>query len=208
MKNNKNNIRVGLDIDGTIRDIYTPLVKILEEENPNMDFPPLSQWEHYEIWRNLNLKEEYVKDIWFNRMAVEIYYSNSLLYEPGFWASFDEKNYNFDIILISGQPNIFTMGYTLQWLEDEGILFKELHFTTEKHLVYCDYYIDDSPAYLEQLWQNQTGKRLNYGVVTPVCPVIKINRPWNKNCKYCDAQFDTVEEAFNYIKTKESHEQI
>ena len=185
-------IRIGLDIDGTIRDIYTPLLEILQEENPNADFPPVPLWEHYEVWKNLKLKEGYVKSIWFGSHAFEIY-QNSKMYEKSLKFSQDTE-----IILISGTPNKDTAAYTLEWLKINKILYDEIHFTTQKHLVFCDYYIEDSPAYLEQLWNCIKDRSVYTSYMFP----ITFNRPWNKKCYTYNRAYDTVQEAIEMIKEK------
>lgn len=192
MTSQKKSIRIGLDIDGTIRDIYTPLLKKLRERNPDMDFPPVSHWECYEIWKSLGLSEEALKRIWFHEEVEYIYLRGAKMYENVYF-SFAE------IILISGQPNQRTRELTLEWLKINGIPYDEIHFTTKKHLVQCDYYIEDSPAYLEQLVKNVDG-------LSPSDNIIKIKRPWNKDAIYFDKSFDTVKEAIDYIKKRESNE--
>lgn len=196
MKNQKNKIRIGIDIDGTIRDIYTPLLKKLRERNPDMVFPPVSQWEHYEVWKNLSMSEEVLKKIWFEECAEYIYLTGARSYEP-----LIQQNW-YQMVLISGQPNTNTEQLTLEYLKTRGILYDEIHFTTQKHTVVCDYYIEDSPAYLKQLWNGFPWHP--YGRPW----IYRINRPWNNDSNtgmFCHLSFDTVKEAIDCIKKRKTN---
>jgi uncharacterized HAD superfamily protein len=150
--------RLGIDIDGVIRDLYIPLKKMFQKEFEGfIRVKDISDWNDYRIHKFFYLhgepiKEQQFKYYWFVKFAKEIYldkskpYSHAVKYINDLYA-------NYQIILISSQPNSQTMKYTLEWLDKYAILYDELHFTQygQKEKVKCDLYLDDSPSEITAL---------------------------------------------------------
>lgn len=78
--------------------------------------------------------------------------------------------YTHDIVIITRRPR-GAIAATLSWLGKNGVLPSEvliLHDNGPKSAVSCDWYVDDSPDIVEELFR--AGKR-----------VYVFDRPWNQN---------------------------
>lgn len=193
IKNGK--IRIGLDIDGTIRNIYPRLLQALETRYPGIIFPPISRWNKYEIWKILRITEEKLKKIWFDSAAYDIYRLSPPYEKVGLLTSAMPTEY--EIILLSDQPNKRTAIYTEEWVDYHLPRAAESHLRCrDKNLVLCDYYIEDSPYQLQKLFYHDDEPIYNFP------GVLKINRPWNKQCHACHESFDTLKEALEYIQNE------
>jgi hypothetical protein len=143
-------MRIGLDIDGCVRDIHSKLVQVyrreLDEEFHWCDNP--EKWAVYEISNYFSLGKG-VYDFWFKTHAKEIY-TKSLpfpdLYEIE--ALYDEGD---DIIVLTDQPNQETTIYTLEWVLKHIPYAIEIHFTPNKGSVGCDVYFDDAPHHIKNI---------------------------------------------------------
>jgi uncharacterized HAD superfamily protein len=174
---NQKSKRIGVDIDGVIRNLYIPLVSYFDIYHHDVEIDPISEWTNYKIWNHFRRKgkpvdEKWFKDIWFVREAQSIYKDCAYPY-PYAAESLDYiKSMGHKIVLISAQPNRLTMGLTIQWLRKRDIQFDEIHFTDydSKAKVNCDIYIEDSPY--------QAGKIADhYGFSS----VWIYNQPWNNS---------------------------
>ena len=72
-------IRIGIDIDGVMRDLYNPLIKKYKEIFPNKKVRPIEQWD-YKIENNFEIGEK-IRVYWFNFWANEIYFEKAKLKE-------------------------------------------------------------------------------------------------------------------------------
>lgn len=169
-------MRIGIDIDGTIRDIYSPLKKIMKETF-HLDSLPISEWTDYEIWNHFwhntyEITESKFKELWFNSCKTEsIYCDEANIYRWTKWGINKLKEDGHKIILISASPNINTQLYTIRWLIGNSLHYDEIHFTEygSKKFVDCDIYVEDSPYQLRTLY-SETGSFI-------YC----VDRPWNKS---------------------------
>lgn len=180
-------MRIGIDIDGTIRDIYSPL-KSLAEELYNLKSEPIYKWTNYKIWNHFfyfkkgfttwtSERENEFKQFWFNsRQTENIYYLYAKPYSWTKWALDKLRKDGHKIILISAAPTKKIMKYTLNWLDYNYIPFDEIHFVEyeSKPYVECDVYLDDSPFQLSVLYAETNGN------------IFCMNRPWNKLFKTLD----------------------
>ena len=161
-------MRVGVDIDGCERDIYTKLVQVYKREfdcsGDEYWVDPIEKWNSYNISDRFSIGDE-IYPFWFNAHAEEIY-KHALPYSGvGLFRSLAISGY--DIIALTDQPNPATTRYTVEWIH-EYLPVKEIHITPNKHLVECDIYLDDAPHHLKNFKDHD----LNYVIMT---------RPWNIN---------------------------
>ena len=172
---NQNSKRIGVDIDGVIRNLYVPLVSYFDLYHHDIDIDPISEWTNYKIWNHFRRKgkpvdEKWFKNIWFKREARSIYLDHAYPYPYAAESLHYIKSMGHKIILISAQPNRLTMGLTMQWISKKSIPFDEIHFTdySSKAKVSCDIYIEDSPHQLSEL-----------AMANKV--VFIYDQPWNRN---------------------------
>lgn len=160
-------MRIGIDIDGCIRDVHDKLIQVYKREL-DQDFhwiDPVEKWRVYNLDNNSSLGVD-LYPFWFQTHAEEIY-TKSLPF-PGY------KNinnlhevYGHDLIVITDQPNWKTAEYTVKWI-NEYLNVQEIHFTSNKYLITCDLYLDDAPHNIKDFMA--TG--LDYVIMT---------RPWNED---------------------------
>ena len=176
--------RIGIDIDGTIRDIYTPLIECFKKKYPNGEVKSIKKWNDYKIWKHFKnddkiIDEDVFKKFWFDGSYTnEIYRDYSLLYENVLKGLYLLKKDGHKIILISAQSNDNTKALTMEWLGDTVLyqdLVDEIHFTEyeTKGNVLCDIYIEDSPKQLEFLLDSSNYLRYS--------DLYVMDRPWNQN---------------------------
>jgi uncharacterized HAD superfamily protein len=170
--------RLGIDIDGVIRDIYTPLLSQLSYYFPKKRWPPIEEWTNYEIWKTLKVSKEWLLTRWFDDWANTIYLLGALPYE---FAKEDLALLKelYQIVLISAQPNKHTIDLTIQWLERFEIPYDELHFTTyeTKSMVQVDLMVEDSPYQIDHIYLH------GYPASTSLkrIQIYLMDRPWNQN---------------------------
>lgn len=153
-------MRIGIDIDGCVRDIHTKLIQVYKRE---MDMKvewcdPPEKWFEYEISKHFSIGKE-IYNFWFKSHAEEIY--TKALPFPGTDLIVDLLSYGHDLIPITDQPNPATTRYTVEWIQ-EWLPVDEIHITPKKHLVECDIYLDDAPHHLKNFAEHG----LDYVVMT------------------------------------------
>jgi len=167
--------RIGIDIDGVVRNLYYPLIQAFRQNHKTYKIDPIEEWTNYEIWNHFKLNgkpcnEAWFKNLWFDRHAEYIYRKGAFAYPYACEVLKHLKSKGHKIIFISAQPNQLCMGLTIQWLNDWKVPWNEIHFTDyySKHKVDCDVYIEDSPMQFSNLVMNNK-------------PVWMYSQPWNKS---------------------------
>jgi len=140
-------MRIAIDIDGCVRDIHSKLIQVYKREMDMSEHwcDPPEKWFEYEISKHFSIGDG-IYDFWFRSHAEEIYLH--ALPFPGTDLIADLFSYGHDLIVLTDQPNPATARYTLEWIY-EYLPAKEIHFTSNKHLVNCDIYLDDAPHHLK-----------------------------------------------------------
>ena len=166
-------MRIAIDMDGTIRDVYAPLKKELEKDGYKVD--PIKDWTDYRLTDHIkkdgyNITLDELRSLWFNNYASSCYLHNALVYKYSKEALNIMREDGHKVIMITASPNIYIAGFTIEFLSQQGLSFNEYLFTeyTTKHLIDADLFIEDSPYQWENLTKNN--KR-----------VVLIDRPWNRN---------------------------
>jgi len=135
-------LRVGVDIDGVLRDWTSALLAMAKRH-----FPEKVLTDVVDTWRikNIDLPYEELKH-YFSDQYVEEVYRDALAYPNAVqdlkWLM--ETFPNVEFVCVSHQWGL-TIPNTLLWLGKHGCTFSEIHFTYDKFLVDVDYLIDDSP---------------------------------------------------------------
>ncbi len=167
--------RIGIDIDGVVRNLYDPLISCFKQEHPKIKIDPIKEWINYKIWNHFILRgqpvdKNWFKSQWFERYAEECYLENAFPYPYVAESLKHLKSKGYKIIFISAQPNRNCMGLTVEWLGIHKIPFNEIHFTDywSKDKVNCDLYIEDSPIQFSSL-------------VMAHKKVFIYDQPWNRN---------------------------
>jgi len=154
--------RVGLDLDGVIRDFIGKLNKCYDR-----DFPGESRSEVVRTW---GLEDSYsigkaIYQYAFHDNAKEIY-SEAEPYPLSIHFA-NWLNDNYELHIITSQPNRFCFKGTSLWLLKHLPNIRNIHFTSLKYTVNVDLLIDDYHKNLEEFRE--------HGGIS-VC----IDRPWNQ----------------------------
>lgn len=168
--------RIGIDLDGTIRNIYDPLISEVQRVYPTVVIRPVIEWNDYNIWQFFNFpiktREQILKHFWFNSPSTDYILNIGAFTYPYTISVLNSlRKMGHKIIIVSAQHNKQCIKATIDWLNDQ-IPYDELHFTDylTKPLVDCDVFLEDSPFQYKHL--TSKGYR---------CYLI--DRPWNKSVK-------------------------
>ena len=175
-------MRIGIDIDGVLRDFVGALQWQHHIDYPNIKPMKITEWGIEKFFPMGDWIYSYIykfrpKEIF--ELADE--------YENSVWMMRELRRAGHDIWILTTQPQ-GTEKYTLNWLENKCIEYDHLVFTEKKLLVDCDIYLDDSPHQLQSL--GLAGKK-----------VVAFDRPWNR--KWSGPRVQTHQEFLDLIE-KES----
>lgn len=156
-------MRVGLDVDGCLRDMMKGLIeRYNQEHNEDLREHHITKWEFKEFF------PKYPRDIYHDAFHV---YPQTTFEEappyPGAVEFVQALAQRHDVWIITHQyPG--NEQYTLNWLHMHKIPYHSLVFTPDKHVVGCDVLVDDSVGNLERF--AATGRQ-------SLC----LARPWNQH---------------------------
>jgi hypothetical protein len=165
-------MRIGIDIDGCVRDIHDKLIKVYKREmgvgrgnNGGHWCDPPEKWYEYEISKHFSIGKG-IYDFWFKTHVEEIY-TKALSY-PNLYEIKKLHEEGDDIIILTDQPNQATTIYTLEWILKHISYAKEIHFTPDKGKVKCDIYLDDAPHHIKN-------------IVSHGGDIVIMDHKWNEN---------------------------
>ena len=141
--------RIGIDVDGVLRDFCGDLTQIVKTEFPQYmkdDFVEINSWS---IADNFNCNKEDLQAIYWYSHADKIMGNGNpmfgaikKMYDLFDWA--EENNHSL-VCVTSQKPH--ARHYTLSWLGKYGLNFDTVYFRKgrDKWKVDVDYLVDDSP---------------------------------------------------------------
>ena len=152
--------KIGIDVDGCLRDIFKTLNDLMKKNHPELVIKPLP--DRYNM-NNIDLPLQEKVRLWNEVYAKELFLNSPPI--PGaieFFMNFQKWAIERDIKLIcvtlQTEENAH---YTFEWLHRHGIYFSEYHITGDKHKLDLDYLIDDSPEHYES-WVEYGNKEENF----------------------------------------------
>jgi 5'(3')-deoxyribonucleotidase len=169
--------KIGIDVDGVLRDFCDGLTKVVREHYPQYmkdDFVEVNDWK---LANNFNCTKEDLQQIYWHDYADEIMgNSNPIqgaieqMYDLMDWA--EEKSHSL-VCVTSQKPH--ARHHTLSWLGKHGINFDTVYFRKgwQKWMVDVDYLVDDSPNNFEN-WVRGRGMQEGF---------ILMNQPYNEYIK-------------------------
>ena len=157
---------IGIDMDGVLRDICTPLCDVWHKKTGILKTPAdLVGWdchEYLEVEKAGMTAEEFY-DWWFN--SNHIYALASVI--PGSQESVVRLAKKHDLILVSDQSTPNARIWSLRFADRYFLgMFKAMYFGSDKSLVYLDAMIDDA---VHNLKPNVARHRVLF------------DRPWNQD---------------------------
>lgn len=203
-----NGIRIGIDIDGVIRNLHKSLRQIWLKADKKNGCLEIENWEDWNIhkyfWKEsqalkYNFRKKYLTkdellDFWFRECAINIFMNADC--EPKAKEALDLLvDNNIKIRLISAQQNFRLMKYTMDWLAwilGHNYPIEEVIFSKEKWNHNFNVIIEDSPQQIESIKSNSD------------TDIIKINKPWNKQTK-ADYSFNSLYDAVRFLCQIDRH---
>ena len=180
--------RIGIDVDGVLRDFCGDLTQIVKTEFPQYmkdDFVEINSWS---IADNFNCNKEDLQVIYWYSHADKIMGNGNpmfgaikKMYDLFDWA--EENNHSL-VCVTSQKPH--ARHYTLSWLGKYGLNFDTVYFRKgkDKWKVDVDYLVDDSPNN-HQAWVYGRGMQEGF---------ILVDAPYNQhiNSSYRIKSLDEV----------------
>jgi len=158
-------MRIGIDIDGVLRNTYNKLVEVYLKTFPNEWCRPVQEWNSYLLSDNFSIGDD-IYDFFFNSLHTKEIYLTAPIFKYTKELNTIAKTDTVEII--THQPNSNTEVYALQWMHQHKLNYDGIHFTQQKWAVDCDVYVEDSPEQIHEL--------LHYGK-----NVVVIDYKYNKN---------------------------
>ena len=179
--------KIGIDVDGVLRDFCGSLVKVVKENypqylkdefkpdiEPSLDGGMITEWY---LANNFSCTKEDLQEIYWNKYANEImgngdpmYGAIKKMYDLFDWA---EQNNHSLVCVTSQKPH--ARHYTLSWLGKYGLNFDTVYFRkgSQKPDVQIDYLVDDSPNNFNY-WIKKRGMQEGF---------ILMDAPYNQHIK-------------------------
>lgn len=163
-------MKVGIDVDGVLRDWASSLSNNYRLEFPRAQVDPITKWKTYDITPYFKNGMN-VRDFFMYAKPYEVYV-DAKPYSKA--AEFVEKlkKRGHDVHIVSYQPTQQLEQLTTMWLHKNNITGVTVHYTKDKHKVGLDVMLDDCTDMLAKFNWKSSG--------IPVC----MDKPWNQDWKY------------------------
>ena len=171
---------IKLDIDGVLRDMETPMIRLYNEKFQTcMKLGDLISYdidESFPLFRNADIDTDGYK--FFFEDHLQECYIEAKAYEGAAEAVKLLQERGHVIHIVSFQPSLKAQKATLEWLNINNIEFDNITFTNikDKTCVPCDVIVDDCPEYIDSEPES----------VLKVC----INHSYNMDCNAI--HFDSI----------------
>jgi len=169
----KNKIRVGIDIDGVLRDFSGTLYKYMKDNYPESIVKDcIDDWNMENCFEGWSKKD--LQNLYWNKCPEIFFRDASPVFGAIFqmWDLFKWEKKKIKFVCVSSQRTPGTQ-HSLYWLGDHGLEFRELHFVqaSDKWKVDIDWLVDDSPINYES-WVKGRGDDSKF---------ILMDNPYNKD---------------------------
>ena len=154
-------MRIGVDIDGVLRDFVGSLLIQYYKDFPNHEVEAITEWDLHNFFPVGKAIYPYA----FNVKAKEVF-EDAEPYPGAYVAMIALKERGHEIIYVTTQPHGKEI-HTLNWLLKHNFPYDGLVITGMKDIANCDVYIDDGPHNIKAL--QDAGKE-----------VVIYDQPWNR----------------------------
>jgi 5'(3')-deoxyribonucleotidase len=169
----KKKIRLGIDVDGVLRDFDTKVMSLIKELYPDKVTSDVTHgWDFPNV--DMDIKE--LAKLWQETHCEEIYRDADLMpvVKEEFkllkeWGRTQKPGYQY-ICVTAQMP--YNACHTHYWLGKHYFNFLEVHISNHKHKIDIDYLIDDSPKNYDK-WVKAGRDETTF---------ILIDRPYNQHC--------------------------
>ena len=161
--------RIGVDVDGVKRDLFSRLVEVYLIYYPNHIVTPIERWTNYKVSKYFPIGEE-IYEFWFKEHPSEIYL-RAKAYVGAIEMMYDLRQQGNEVIIVSKQPYKHLEDLTRTWLNLNNVPNHGIKFTQDKGEFEGDFILEDSPIDLKSIAEARNTK--------PIC----FNQPWNQDWK-------------------------
>ena len=174
--------KVIVDIDNTLWDFASVLYERMKRINP--DVIPRLEWHLFDFWKSYVTPKVFYAVI----KSIHIDQEQFLPYPDAKEFLSSLKALNLHIIIASHREK-GTRGVSVAWLNQNKLVFDELHLSNDKTVLFNDCWavVDDSQFTLE--------KAARAGLIAT-----GLKMPWNKDTGY--PLFNNPKEVFQYLKER------
>lgn len=144
------NKTIKLDIDGVLRNMADPMVKIYNETfGTNMTSDDIFTYDVQKAFPKLGCD---AFKFFFTDHALETII-NAPIYDGAKEAVDILRSHGYKVVIVSYQPNLSAKIETLNWLSRHNIEYDGISFTNKpsKSIIHCDIIIDDNVDYLTEV---------------------------------------------------------
>lgn len=161
-------VRVGLDVDGVIRNFAESLIEVYQQTYPMHEVTPVEEWNEYPLHNYFPVGKGIYK--FFQHEKPYPIYMNAPMYSGAqqFFKALTDKH---EVTILSKQPNSIAETYTTSWLKVNKLHPGRLIYTNDKHKHLFDFVLEDCTDNLE--------------AITHSCSAVAVclDRPWNQDWK-------------------------
>ena len=174
--------KIIVDIDNTLWDFGSVLYERMSSINPAVTAP--QEWHVFDFFK------AYISTKTFYKIITSIHMNqDQFLPFPdaqSFLASLKEMGFH---IIIASHREKGTLGPTVRWLQQNNLVFDELHLSNDKTVLFddCVAVVDDSPFILS--------KAADAGIIGT-----GLKMPWNEHDGY--SLFGSLTEILQYIEER------
>ena len=170
-------MKIGIDVDGVLRDFCDGLTNVVYEHYPQYLKKDFVEINHWQLENNFDCTKKDLQEIYWYKYADKImgnsnpiYGAIEQMYNLFEWA--DENNHS--VVCVTSQKE-HAYHYTLSWLGKYGLNFDTIYFRKgrEKWQTPVDYLVDDSPNNWHS-WKKNRGYESGF---------ILMDRPYNQHLK-------------------------
>jgi len=187
-------LRIGLDVDGVLRDFDTKVMSLIKELYPDKVLSDITtSWDFGNV--NMDIKE--LSKLWQETHCEEIYREAPLMpnVKEEFklvkeWGRTQKPGYQY-VIATAQMP--YNANHTLYWLGKHYFNFLEVYVSNHKHKLDIDILVDDSPKNYTK-WVEAGRDEKSY---------ILFDRPYNQDCLATNRIYK-LSDLINILKIKDS----
>lgn len=184
-------IRIGLDVDGVLRDFDSKVLEVIERLHPGKVKSKITtSWDYLD---NVDVDIKDLQLIWKETHCEEIFREADIMPKAKEelrllkdWMK--TRKTRFQLVIATSQMP-YNANHTFYWLGKNKFNFTEIHISNHKHNLNIDYLIDDSPKNYEK-WVNAGRDETKY---------ILFDRPYNQQCPATN-RIKTLSEAISILE--------
>lgn len=183
---------IKIDVDGVIRDIFTIMCKIYNEDfKENLTVDNIFDYDVDKVFTKVKENWGISATEYFFKMHSKELFLLSKPYNDVKMAISELKKAGHKIIITTWQFTLVNKIDTLYFLSLNDIPYDDICFTRDKWMIQGDWLIDDNPEFITD--EREKSRK------------IMINMPYNKNCNFFCTRANDLQHAVDIILEQEQY---